>query len=115
MTGLLYIDTATYGGLTANQVIGFATGDLVVNGKIVANDILVELDSGAATVVGQTDAVTSGFNETGIQGVLQSTPDRDLLTGYFACDKPPTRLQLPCASNFKAADNDNRSAVSKAG
>lgn len=52
MTGLLYIDTATYGGLTANQVIGFATGDLVVNGKIVANDILVELDSGAATVVG---------------------------------------------------------------
>jgi hypothetical protein len=52
VTGLLYIDTATYGDLTANQVIGFATGDLVVNGKIVANDILVEPDSEAATVVG---------------------------------------------------------------
>jgi pepsin A len=59
--------------------------------------------------------VTSVFNETGIQGILQSTPDRDLLTGYFACNKPPTRLQLPCASNLNAAGNDSRSAVSKAG
>jgi hypothetical protein len=37
--------------MTADQAIGLATGDLVVNGKIVANDILVELDSGAATIV----------------------------------------------------------------
>lgn len=30
VTGLLYIDTATYGGFTANQVIGSATGTALI-------------------------------------------------------------------------------------
>jgi hypothetical protein len=60
------------------------------------------------------DGVTSLFNATGIQGVLQSTPDGDLLTGYFPCDKPPTvGFSFPSATNAAAAGNDSTSPVSK--
>jgi len=60
------------------------------------------------------DAVTSVFNATGIQGVLQSTPDGPLLVGYFPCDKPPSvGFSFPSASNAAAAGNDSTSSVSK--
>ncbi|PMD39253.1 acid protease [Hyaloscypha variabilis F] len=92
------------------------TGDLALEGKVIAKDILIELDSGTATVIGPIDAVTSLFNATGIQGVLQSTPDGPLLTGYFPCDKPPTvGFGFPSASDAAAAANNSTSSVSKKG
>lgn len=60
--------------------------------------------------------MTNVFNATGIKGVLQSTPDGDLLTGYFPCDKPPTvGFSFPSTSNAAAAGNDSTSLVSKKG
>ena len=49
------LDTSLYtGDLSVAPIIQqwALTGDLAINGKIVASDVLIELDSGTATVVG---------------------------------------------------------------
>jgi Eukaryotic aspartyl protease len=49
------LDTSLYSGeLSVAPIIQqwALTGDLAINGKIVASDILIELDSGTATIVG---------------------------------------------------------------
>jgi hypothetical protein len=59
------------------------------------------------------DVVTSIFNATGIQSVITSTADGDLLTGYFPCDKPPTvGLSFPSQANASAAITGNSTSVS---
>ncbi|KAH8682827.1 aspartic peptidase domain-containing protein [Tricladium varicosporioides] len=101
------LDTSLYAGsLTVAPIItGWVpTGDLAINGKIVARDLVIELDSGTATVVGPINAVTEIFNATGIQGVLQNTTEGPILTGYFPCDKPPTvGFSFPSQTNASTA------------
>jgi hypothetical protein len=49
------LDTSLYTGdlVVAPILEAWAlTGDLAINGKVVENDLLIELDSGTATVVG---------------------------------------------------------------
>lgn len=60
------------------------------------------------------DAVASIFNATGIQSVLQSGSEGDVLTGYFPCDEPPTvGFSFPSQTNFSSTANDSTSSVSK--
>ncbi|KAF4629757.1 hypothetical protein G7Y89_g8385 [Cudoniella acicularis] len=101
------LDTTMYtGSLTVAPILtGWAlTGDLAINGNVIARDLTIELDSGTGTIVGPIDAVTSIFATTGIQGVLQNTTDGPLLTGYFPCDKPPTvGFSFPSQTNASTA------------
>ena len=79
-------------------------------------DILLPIDvDRIAEIIRPIDAVSSIFNASGIQSVLTSTPDGDLLTGYFQCDKPPTvGLSLPSQANTSAAAIDKSTSVSHA-
>ncbi|KAE8445245.1 hypothetical protein EG329_013617 [Mollisiaceae sp. DMI_Dod_QoI] len=102
------LDTEMYtGNLTVAPIYitGWATlMDLAVNGTIVAQDLTVELDSGTATIVGPIEAVSSIFEATGIQGVLQNSSSGQQLVGYFPCDSPPTvGFSFPSQSNASTA------------
>lgn len=49
------LDPSLYSGnLTVAPIIyqWFLTGDLAINGKIIAQDLLIEMDSGTATIIG---------------------------------------------------------------
>ena len=59
------------------------------------------------------DAVAGIFNMTGIQAVLQSTSEGDILTGYFPCDEVPTvGFSFPSQKNVSLATNDSSSPIS---
>ncbi|OOF94901.1 hypothetical protein ASPCADRAFT_208555 [Aspergillus carbonarius ITEM 5010] len=103
------------GNLTSTSVIQewvfFA--DLALENTIIASDILVELDSGTATVTGPVDEVLSIFEATSIQAVIQNTTDGVTVTGYFPCDQPPTLgFGIPSQSNASTAEKTDSSLVS---
>ncbi|KFY74230.1 hypothetical protein V499_05728 [Pseudogymnoascus sp. VKM F-103] len=110
------LDTSLYtGDLVVAPIIEnwVLLGDLVVGGEVQERDMLIELDSGTATIVGPIVTVSAIFNATGIQGVLRSTSEGDLLTGYFPCDKPPTvGFNFPPKTNASLAGKDSLSAIS---
>ncbi|OBT61338.1 hypothetical protein VE03_09531 [Pseudogymnoascus sp. 23342-1-I1] len=107
----LYIGDLVVAPIIENWVL---PGDLVVGGELQERDLLIELDSGTATIVGPILAVSAIFNATGIQSVLRSTIEGDLLTGYFPCDKPPTvGFNFPSETNVSLAAKDSSSTISK--
>ncbi|KAL3422802.1 Gastricsin [Phlyctema vagabunda] len=103
--------TLVLGGLDSSLYIGDITvapaitgwviaGDLAINGDIVATDLVIEMDSGTATIVGPLETVSQIFNATGIQGVISETADGPFLTGYFPCNAPPSvGFRIPSQSN----------------
>ncbi|KAL5347490.1 hypothetical protein ACLOAV_007802 [Pseudogymnoascus australis] len=110
------LDTSLYtGDLVVAPIIEnwVLPGDLVVSGEVQERDLSIELDSGTATIVGPIDAVSAIFKATGIQGVLRSTSDGDLLIGYFPCDKPPTvGFNFPSETNVSLAAKESSSTIS---
>ncbi|KFY31701.1 hypothetical protein V493_00881 [Pseudogymnoascus sp. VKM F-4281 (FW-2241)] len=111
------LDTSLYtGNLVVAPIIEnwVVPGDLVVGGEVQERDMPIELDSGTATIVGPILAVSAIFNATGIQGVLRSTSEGDLLTGYFPCDKSPTvGFNFPSKTNASIATEESLSTISK--
>ncbi|PYI09853.1 acid protease [Aspergillus sclerotiicarbonarius CBS 121057] len=103
------------GNLTSTSVIQewvfFA--DLALENTIIASDILVELDSGTATITGPVDEVLSIFEATSIQAVIQNTTDGVAVTGYFPCDQPPTLgFSIPSQSNASTAAKTDSNLIS---
>ncbi|OBT86051.1 hypothetical protein VE02_05528 [Pseudogymnoascus sp. 03VT05] len=104
---LVELDTSLYSGdlivapIIKNWVL---FGDPVVAGEVQERDMLIELDSGTATIVGPILAVSVIFNATGIQGVLRSTSE----------DKPPTvGFNFPSKTNASLAEKNTLTAISK--
>jgi hypothetical protein len=91
-TGTLY-----YGTVATDQFSGdlvsveasdewIVTGDVTVNGKTVRSSVSIITDSGTTVIFGPTSQVKTLFQQAGIQAVTTSNG----ITGYYACDAPPT-------------------------
>ncbi|KAL7939310.1 aspartic peptidase domain-containing protein [Trichoderma chlorosporum] len=62
------------------------TGDVTLNGSTVQRSASIITDSGTTVIFGPTSQVKSLFQKAGIQVVQTSNG----ITGYYACDAPPT-------------------------
>ncbi|GFP58815.1 secreted aspartyl protease 1 [Trichoderma asperellum] len=91
-TGTLY-----YGTVATDQFSGdlvsvsisdewIVTGDITVNGRAVRTGASIITDSGTTVIFGPTSQVKTLFQQAGIQAVQTSNG----ITGYYACNAPPT-------------------------
>ncbi|KAK5992341.1 Aspartic protease [Cladobotryum mycophilum] len=62
------------------------TGDVTLNGSTVLRSVSIITDSGTTVIFGPTSQVKSLFQQAGIHAVQDSHG----VTGYYACDAPPT-------------------------
>lgn len=91
-TGTLYygsVATDTFSGsLTSVSASDqwIVTGDVTVNGATVQRSASIITDSGTTVIFGPTSQVKTLFQKAGIQAVQNSNG----ITGYYACDAPPT-------------------------
>ncbi|KAF3056820.1 aspartic peptidase domain-containing protein [Trichoderma sp. SZMC 28012] len=91
-TGTLYygsVATDTFSGsLTSVSASDewIVTGDVTVNGATVQRSASIITDSGTTVIFGPTSQVKTLFQKAGIQAVTNSNG----ITGYYACDAPPT-------------------------
>ncbi|RFU79618.1 aspartic protease precursor [Trichoderma arundinaceum] len=101
-TGTLY-----YGSIATDRFSGdlttveaqdqwIVTGDLTLNGATVRSGVSIITDSGTTVVFGPTSQVKSLFQKAGIQAVQNSNG----ITGYYACDAPPTIGLAFSGTNF---------------
>ncbi|PYH96565.1 acid protease [Aspergillus ellipticus CBS 707.79] len=110
------LDTSLFtGDLTTTSILQewvfFA--DVALNNSIITSDIMIELDSGTATITGPVEEVLSIFEATSIQAVVQNTTDGVTVTGYFPCDSPPTLgFNIPSQANASAAAKSGSELVS---
>ncbi|KAM0458576.1 hypothetical protein ACHAPV_005968 [Trichoderma viride] len=91
-TGTLY-----YGTVATDQFSGdlvsvsasdewIVTGDVTLNGKTVRSSVSIITDSGTTVIFGPSSQVKTLFQQAGIQAVQNSNG----ITGYYACNAPPT-------------------------
>ncbi|PWY90676.1 acid protease [Aspergillus heteromorphus CBS 117.55] len=110
------LDTSLFeGNLTTTSIIQewVIFADVALNNTVITTNIMVELDSGTATVVGPVDEVLSIFEATSIQAVVQNTTDGVTVTGYFPCDSPPTLgFNIPSTANATAAAKADSGLIS---
>lgn len=91
-TGTLY-----YGSVATERFSGdltsvsasdewIVTGQVTLNGVAVRGSVSIITDSGTTVIFGPTSQVKSLFQQAGIQAVQTSNG----ITGYYACNAPPT-------------------------
>jgi len=93
----------------------FLTGDVALNGKVIAPDALIELDSGTANIIGPISVVQQIFNASGVTYELQNrTGCAPTLVGTYPCSQPPKLgFGFPSTSDASQAAASKNSTVSK--
>lgn len=91
----------------------FLNGDITVNGQIIAQQQLIELDSGTANIIGPIDIVQQIFNATGVTGIMtNSSGCASTLVGVYPCSQPP-KLGFGFPSMNDSAAASGNSGVSR--
>jgi pepsin A len=91
----------------------FLNGDVSVNGQVIAQEQLIELDSGTANIIGPIDIVQKIFDATGVTGIMTNGSGcTSTLVGVYPCSQPP-KLGFGFPSMEDAAVAGGNSGVSQ--
>ena len=93
----------------------FLKGDVAVNGKVIAADALMLLDSGTANIIGPISVVQQIFDASGVTYEIQNiTGCAPTLVGTYPCSHPPKLgFGFPSISDASQAAAKPNSTVSK--
>lgn len=91
----------------------FLNGDVTVNGQVIAQEQLIELDSGTANIIGPIDIVQKIFDATGVTGIMTNASGcASTLMGVYPCSQPP-KLGFGFPSMADAVAADGKSGVNR--
>lgn len=91
-TGTLYYGSVATESFSGSLISVPALDEWVINGDVTLNGVTVQrnatiaTDSGTTVIFGPTSQVKTLFQQAGVQAV----EDVNGITGYYACDAPPT-------------------------